>query len=155
MVTWQFCVLVTLSLSNLRSNNRVGDFMKFLICLFACVILLVLICFKFVLHVFTKMLELYSMCLLKCSRVTRFVGTLFWVRDLMWLSSNSTCSQPYKWIVNTWLNWSFQRPFIIKMGEHQQQFPPKMDAIKDGAFSLFLIFGHTWNNLVWLLRLRV
>lgn len=82
IVTWQFCVLVTLSLSYLRSNNRVGDFMKFLFCLFACVILLVLICFKFVLHVFTKMLELYSMCLLKCSRVTRFVGTLFWVTIL-------------------------------------------------------------------------
>jgi hypothetical protein len=41
------------------------------------------------------------------------------------------------------------------MGEHQQQFSSMMDAIKDGAFLLFLIFSHTWNNLVWLLGLRV
>lgn len=36
--------------------------MKFLFCLFACVILLVLICFKFVRHVCAKMLESYSFC---------------------------------------------------------------------------------------------
>jgi len=84
---------------------------------FSCsVSLLMLYCyFKFAAN-------LYSTCLLKCLKVTLFVDTVFWVRTILWLPPYLTFLQHYKWHGNMWLNWSFQRPPIIEMSEHQQQF---------------------------------
>jgi len=75
--------------------------------------------------------SLYYMCLMKCRRVTRFVRTIFWVRSLLWLSSNSTFSHPYKRLVVMRLNWSYQISPIVEVSKHRKYFFLKMDVIKD------------------------
>lgn len=61
--------------------------------------------------------------------MTHFVGILVRVRDLLWLSSNSTLSRPYKRLANVWLDLLFQISSIVKMSKHQPQFFPIMNAI--------------------------
>jgi len=50
----------------------------------------------------------------------QLIDVIFWVRGLLQLSLNSTFSQPYNWLINIWLDWSFQRSHEVEMSEHQQ-----------------------------------
>lgn len=66
--------------------------------------------------------DIFCFFILLCS-VNRdkyyFVDTIFWVRDLWRITTNSLSSKSYIWLVNTWLNWSCQILFIVDMSEHQ------------------------------------
>lgn len=83
---WKLCISFTPSLFSLRSNNYVGVY----IVLFSCVFSIV----------FFNLLQVCTLCLLKCLREVRFIS--FVVRVSTWLSQTSTCFQPYKWIVYMW-----------------------------------------------------
>jgi len=120
---WKLCVLVTPSPFDLRSNNCVGIFIIFLFCLVGCVLLWVLICFMFVLRVFVEILKSYS-----------FVGTVFWVRNLLWLSSNSICNLTNKLSTYDWIG-HFKDHQQSKHVNTCNNFSLRMDTTKDcGSF---------------------
>jgi hypothetical protein len=142
---WKTCVLVTLSLSVLRSNNCIGVFMIFMFCLFVCVLLLVFSCFKFLLRVFAEKLESNSFCWYRVlSKRLIVVITKF----NMLASLQMNCQHMVELIIpKTTNSRNVRTPATIFLRGWIQ--------LKTVGLSLILIVGQLFKNLVWLPGLGV